>query len=185
MKQCVVKGLLSVELKMRSRHRGHRKVLSLLKEECEARFKLLRRLPSQVPVQGVVLAVAWSSKVAGGGWAAPNLHVELLTEEGWQQLKAPAVPKRRLRPLQELFAEMTRHRVPGQAARVGKVSQFLKALNRTKRVVASVARVWNRMLSDDGRPLRLVKKRVGHRGSVPWVGTKPLFRRMYRLLQVA
>ena len=186
MKQCLVRGLVSVELKMRSYHRGHKKVLKKLKEDCEARFQLLKRFPSQVAFQGVLLVVAWSSKVAGGGWAAPNLLMELLTEEGWQRLKASTMPKkRRLRPLPEIFAEMTWHRVPQRDFRMGKVSEFLKALNRTRHDVASLAKVWNRLLADHGSPQRIVKKRIGQRGSTPWVGSKVLFRKIHGLLQAA
>jgi hypothetical protein len=180
LKQCLVNGLLSVELKMRSYHRGYKKILAKLKESCEARLELLKRLSSQRGFKGVLLVVVWSSRVSRG-WS-PSFLVELLTEIGWQTLKAPPKPKNTLKPLKQIFEEMQWHKAPRTVARVGKVARFLKALNRSRHDVASVAKVWNKTLSGDGSPLRVKKVRLGRAGRSPWVGTKAFFRKVYRFL---
>ena len=180
LRQCLAAGMISVELKMRSFHRGWAKVLGKLKEACEERLKMLSGLKSQSTFQGILLVVVWCSK-AGGAWTASDLAVELLTKEGWKKMQAPVTPVRSpvRKPLSKVFNEMTWHRLPMHRCLVGKVAHFLKALGKTTHDVASSAKMWNKNLP---RQVLKIKKVKFSRGDAPWVGSKVAFRRIYKYL---
>ena len=180
-KNFVVAGLLSIEIKLRSYHKGFQTVADKLKQGCETRMQLLERLPSQSAFKGVLLVVGWVTQSAGL-WSWPKFQVELFSRSGWQVLKSmPRAMPRFF--LQVLMASLQWHWVPTLRCCVAKLSQVLQKARRSAHDMKVVARAWNTVLAAEGSALRVKRVKLpGVPGSKPWVIRKALLRKVHRMI---
>ena len=179
----MVKGLVSVELKAGGT--GFESKVTRWKEEALERFLKLTETSS--PFDGLLLvACRCRRQDRGRAWEPPVLQAELWRAGQWQELTATArrktTKKEKVarRPVKEVLNKLDWYRREG-GPKVALAGHFLKEVGKKNHNVGEYAALWNRMLQEDGHTVQLERVRF-HAGKSPWVGTRNVFKHIYKFL---
>ena len=142
-------------------------------------------------VEGVLLVISNCARDGPCHWQVLLLRACLYAEGDWVDV---GVERRRARGrvqgikrnLSEVFAEMEWFWRPGMVARgakLGLLAHFLSALGLSKQNATGRAAHFNKLLEEVGSVSKLEQVALPNRdGKAPWMGTKAVFRALYKRL---
>ena len=152
-----------------------------------AEFASLKRRDSRY---GGVMLLAAVCEVVGNEWGCPVLKPELLTSEGgeWQKLAGKqSVARGQSRSnatFLQVWGGMAKHTKSEDGAKVRMLKGFLLGLELPREDTTQKMTTYNKLLRLAGCSERLEQKRVVQcSGKAPVVGTKSVFRELYKLLR--
>lgn len=146
-------------------------------------------LQSRDPSFEAVLFLAAECETLGGDWGTPKLKAELLTSADgeWQKLggrrKAARGQAQGKPSFLNLWGRLQKHTTAEKGQKVRLLKHFLRELRLPHNSTTQRVETYNKLLRAASRTERLVQEKVLElSGSAPVVGTKEVFRELYKLL---
>jgi hypothetical protein len=138
---------------------------------------------------GAVLLLAAECETLGSDWAVPKLKAELLAgvQGKWQKLgrsrKAARGQAQGKPTFLRLWGSLEKHTTAAGGQKVRLLKHFLRELKLPHNDTTQRVKTYNKLLRAASRTERLVQEKVLEKsGLPPVVGTKEVFRELYKLL---
>ena len=176
-------GLNSTEIKVFSVQGIERKTQTA-KNKALTRFQSLQKVDGRYT--GLLFICVTIATEGPGAWSEPRLTADLwMSTSGWNQLGAfgRRHPKLKVnRTLTQILGAMRFYEHDGQ--QLALVSDFVRELGLKKRQTYNRCKVWNTRLNKVGFRQLFVRipLDVANPGRAPWVGSRELFKQVWRFL---